>query len=697
MSPYNSLLDYQRYASYLVYSATAPPAIRVSPDGDNISYNEYTLNIPKWRSGLEALYKQLRVELTTVLHGLAVDIKIPDIVPDDWANLDRGYSWLNNGAFVADKRALIGQYLHDPELNVAAIDRQGQLQFNTSAMRRIMAAADASTKTISILAGTSNGQGARIKEFVEHKISNGSRGRTIFRDNKDLWAVIRRAKFETKIRREVFLPSKINPRLQEALEIYLLIIRPLQIDFARKLWGPQVARMYEEYLFVIGQNLLTSDAYGSNLQEFTEKHCGQAIGIQPYRHITVEITRVYLGSEYEMDLEEDDDILARQRVHCKRTANHIYAPEHGKLSCLSSDVLLRFGRASEAWWEVVGFMPGKPPMLPLAHRRHLRGPGAVMQTGEIQTGPTVLDHSAIIQALTATVVSELAKIKGDLFTEVRASVTESVAEALRRGLFSAPPVPFLPVDRGMVDWRAGGHSFNSQEIAVVSTPQIRPTDAQGHNSGPAHRHAPSDPVSTSKTPPQLGDIHDNLDLQDVYTDRPYSQPASASNGQSGLGLHTSSVDMHGPTTSGAFPEDNMMDVDNFVLSPRALQAELGSNKGKAHQLLCRFFPEIPNPQFTSPQQQRMVETALEGQVSFLGILPTGGGKSLVYLLPCLCEEDSLTVVIEANKSLLQDQLRNAQERGLTAREWKHSNRHTPVDKGLLYLALETAVGQSFKE
>ncbi|MFM1800335.1 MAG: ATP-dependent helicase RecQ [Cyanobacteriota bacterium] len=63
-------------------------------------------------------------------------------------------------------------------------------------------------------------------------------------------------------------------------------------------------------------------------------------------------------------------------------------------------------------------------------------------------------------------------------------------------------------------------------------------------------------------------------------------------------------------------------------------------------------------------QRPVVEALLEGR-DCLAVLPTGAGKSLCYQLPALVRE-GLTVVVSPLVSLMQDQVRQLQQRGISA-------------------------------
>ena len=99
-------------------------------------------------------------------------------------------------------------------------------------------------------------------------------------------------------------------------------------------------------------------------------NCGVDIGVHDYQQLHVEIGRVYIGSEFERQLEQTD-AHAMQRGHSLEVERTHYGREEGQHPGMTSDTLLRFGRASDDWHEVLGFRAGYPAMLPLKKRLSL--------------------------------------------------------------------------------------------------------------------------------------------------------------------------------------------------------------------------------------------------------------------------------------------------------------------------------------
>lgn len=75
-----------------------------------------------------------------------------------------------------------------------------------------------------------------------------------------------------------------------------------------------------------------------------------------------------------------------------------------------------------------------------------------------------------------------------------------------------------------------------------------------------------------------------------------------------------------------------------------------------------------------PMQQEIISSVLEGNDT-IGLLPTGGGKSITFQVPALAI-DGLTVVVTPLISLMKDQVDNLRERGIKAGQLNHAMRRS---------------------
>lgn len=128
--------------------------------------------------------------------------------------------------------------------------------------------------------------------------------------------------------------------------------------------------------------------------------------------------------------------------------------------------------------------------------------------------------------------------------------------------------------------------------------------------------------------------------------------------------------------------------------------DVSSTLGDAQRLLRRQW----GYDTFRPGQEAVVEAVLQRKDA-LGVLPTGGGKSLCYQLPALLN-DGLVLVVSPLIALMQDQVENLQQQGIdatfinsTISGYEVEQRWNDVEHGrhdLLYLAPERLTTEVFR-
>ena len=636
MSPMNRTVDYQRYASYIAMNTSTPPNTRVSEDGMYITYSGKTLSISKWRSGLRKLADEVTKELDDLcLHNM-FGLLVPDDIFDDWANEERGYSWTKNGEFTDNKRSLLAAMLRDPSLCLAKLNEAGDFEFNIASVWDFLHKCDLVNEKLALLSYFTAGQTPRASEFVEHKFANSTRPRTIFRDRLALWLATRRIKTETRLQKETFIPIKCHPELTKLLERYLLIVRPVEAELVKVVRDVEHYHTFTEYMWTRNCKPLSAEGMRKSILDFTTKYFDASIGTQEYRQICVEIGRVFIGSEFEIK-EEDMDVLASQAGHSIDMTRLRYAPEEGMIPSMSSDLLARFGRVSEAWWEVTGFRPGHAAMLPLRVRQDLRAAAPIAaQPNPLLTVPQApaVDNQAVILGITSALTAEIQKLEHNLVDMVRKAVAEAMIPTQYPYIGKPNPAPLCPPS-----------VVEDQQINEVRTFSPPPEDE------------PMDEVRSSPPP--------NLTLT----------------------ITEDEDDMYDLSKDSSEPNKGIP-----VLEPAITSETLNA-------LLRLHFPHYPDPTFKSPQQEQAVRLSVERQRSFVAVLPTGGGKSLTYTLPSFNpkEEGYRSYIIVPSRALLDDQIQKSKDLGLEVMNWTAKKPAVSDDKQLVFLAMESATSLTFKK
>jgi superfamily II DNA helicase RecQ len=75
------------------------------------------------------------------------------------------------------------------------------------------------------------------------------------------------------------------------------------------------------------------------------------------------------------------------------------------------------------------------------------------------------------------------------------------------------------------------------------------------------------------------------------------------------------------------------------------------------------------------------------------VMPTGGGKSLLFMLPAFAEQGGTTVVVVPLIALRGDMKRRCQKLGISCVEWE--SRHPPDAAAVVLVTPESAVGEAF--
>jgi superfamily II DNA helicase RecQ len=76
--------------------------------------------------------------------------------------------------------------------------------------------------------------------------------------------------------------------------------------------------------------------------------------------------------------------------------------------------------------------------------------------------------------------------------------------------------------------------------------------------------------------------------------------------------------------------------------------------------------------FRSAEQEQALYAVLDNQTPLVVVLPTGGGKSLLFMLPA-CIEEGVTVVVVPYRALIEDLVKRICECGIDCIEWKHGD------------------------
>ena len=118
-----------------------------------------------------------------------------------------------------------------------------------------------------------------------------------------------------------------------------------------------------------------------------------------------------------------------------------------------------------------------------------------------------------------------------------------------------------------------------------------------------------------------------------------------------------------------------------------------SVSSKSLKALRKFYGD-KRAMFKSPQQGKALQMIIDGKKDVLAILPTGGGKCLLFFLPTLMEPGMTTVVIVPLIAVTDDLRDRCVKAKISCANWDpHSRYDEQCD--LLFVAVEQAVEPAF--
>jgi hypothetical protein len=100
-------------------------------------------------------------------------------------------------------------------------------------------------------------------------------------------------------------------------------------------------------------------------------------------------------------------------------------------------------------------------------------------------------------------------------------------------------------------------------------------------------------------------------------------------------------------------------------------------------------------EFKSQEQRDLIQSIIDGNHT-IGILPTGGGKSMAYELPPLCK-GQLTIAAFPFRVLTSQAAQSCQDRGISFEQWTVSHPRSMDGKRLVLMAVETLLSHQIVE
>lgn len=133
---------------------------------------------------------------------------------------------------------------------------------------------------------------------------------------------------------------------------------------------------------------------------------------------------------------------------------------------------------------------------------------------------------------------------------------------------------------------------------------------------------------------------------------------------------------------------------NLDSSPQSEQHAHGVVHRRAsivNSAMRKLFGDGP-VRFNSPEQKEAVDAVLARETPLVVVLPTGGGKTLVAMLPAVIDPEGVIIMVTPFRALTNDMVMRFRKDGIDCREWRHGENNAA---SVVVVSADIAVSYGF--
>ncbi|KAG2126628.1 uncharacterized protein EDB93DRAFT_1096999 [Suillus bovinus] len=607
-SPFSGIRSLQHRASSIAYNTVSLPRVWWVDRRRwmEMLYRGNKVHIDDLREIFASMEEKM-VDLweNKVLAGIKMRVCYDNIV-DDISNHDVGYCFLSDrrNTCFKDRDRFLKALISDPKhFAQFAVMRQGKLVWNRSTLLQWLGDYADFQKLVlarcEMLSGAP-GRGTELTAMTYRNTKTRSQ-RNLVMLGKNLTMLRTYHKGTALTGTDKLIPHSIDGVTADIMIQDLALTRPFAEVAAYICYPdkPWIKEFYQKQIFINNDMLFTTENLSATMKRECMLKLGFSMTVNPWRHISTAFRRK-LGRFAEELLEDDDEdtIEALQAGHSRATENRIYGLSPDMLAGGAEDLLPLFLQASTNWQLLMRTVPGG---LQLA------------------------------------------------YTDARAIHFQQLAESGRFASdFEDPPpnkVPGLKADIRIDTEDMVCHMVRKLEDRFMAGMEQRLTDRMVDALTPVLEGVIKEAVKAA-IPPQPAVIPTNdLDFDDIYGEASSQGPEQGSSKT--------------PKAKGK-PYCNIQHKHKLI-RPLLRLKDTGNRISHNGLATIKIILNNSKSQWISPEQREAVIATLKRETDVIAMLRTGGGKSMLAILPAIMEIDKAVVVVLPLKSLMTDW-----ERKLTA-------------------------------
>ena len=139
----------------------------------------------------------------------------------------------------------------------------------------------------------------------------------------------------------------------------------------------------------------------------------------------------------------------------------------------------------------------------------------------------------------------------------------------------------------------------------------------------------------------------------------------------------------------------LLEQDQSSSVPCAIASNLEVQEGKIALRAKRALLKLGHAQWKTPEQAQAASLAVENVTNFIAVLPTGSGKSVIFMVAALSRKVSMVVVVVPLRMLVGKQMEACEAAGVRCQVYDKDNTPGNGAKGVVFVSIEEAGSGEF--
>ncbi|KAF8131379.1 hypothetical protein EV363DRAFT_1329892 [Boletus edulis] len=356
---FNMVWELQQVASALAYSQVQDPNVFVDPGYTWISIGTETLHLDRLRSGMATLIQEAKAAFLY----LARRDEWPNMselhIVDDLGKTDRGYSFLEEAPFSNRRHEFFLSSVQNWKLG--SFSRNGHWNWDETAIKEFLHRSDRMWANVIHVLFIGTQLSTRVAQFLQIQLRNADRPRNLIIQGKEAMFLGRYSKTTHTKGRDNCIPAF----LAEPLRDLLLVLlgggqRETQAILAGVIYGEESRSLYRTYLCVENGTRISAEAFYDTVKRRNRDFFQCAWGASDLRQGMITLGREFICQNETFPICADD-LLAEAVDHSTEVDLTHYAVVQGAAPRLSPSSLAQHRWLAKEWSSLLGMGPQKPP------------------------------------------------------------------------------------------------------------------------------------------------------------------------------------------------------------------------------------------------------------------------------------------------------------------------------------------------